>query len=56
MEDEMGKEPAKCGGEMDATSAVCRRLYARRAGVWRYWKNKINRRVRRKARRELGAI
>lgn len=43
------KEPAVCGGEMDATSRNCRRLYRPTAGVCRYWKNKINRRARRKS-------
>lgn len=46
------KEPAINGGESDVIRKNCRRLYRPVAGVCRYWKNLINRRARRKGKKE----
>lgn len=46
----MNREPTINGGERDAVSRYCRRLYDPPAGVRRYWRQKMNRRARRRQR------
>lgn len=50
----MGRRQVLCGGtELDLTSRRYRRMVAKRAGRWRFWKRRMNRRWRRELKSDI---